>query len=1046
MPIRVVISIVVSLWVCSVHAEEIRFNRDIRPILAANCYHCHGPDQDNREADLRLDRADGIADAFGKGLADSEAWLRIIADDDDMRMPPVDSHRELEPVEIEALKAWIESGAPWEGHWSFIPPTRPDVPRLPDESRVVNPIDAFIQSRLAAAGQMPAEQADRERLIRRVTFDLTGLPPTIAEIDAFLADTSDRAYERVVDRILNSPHFGERMAVAWMDAARYGDTSVFHGDGHRDMWLWRDYVIDAYNDNLSFADFTREQLAGDLIPNASLQQQVASGFLRNNATTDEGGAIAEEFRVEYAVDRVKTTSLVWLGLTMECAQCHDHKYDPISQREYYQFYAYFNQASDPGMQTRNGNQAPIAQVPDGAQLARAKRLKTRLPGLSQRVADAKSAALRKYPVWRKEIQSKGLTAPTPPTDIAFHATLNRPSDGSDPSSVANLTLNGQLGRIHGTVKWASGYLLEAIRFEGKTFIDFGDVAGLERDMAFSYGAWIKLDKKAEGAVLARMDDSHGHRGYDLMVNDRRAEVHIVHQWPGNAVKVKTKERVLSSEKWQHLMATYDGSSKAAGVKVFVDGKEQELVTERDGLTDTIRTDVPLHIGQRKAGSPIESVIDDVRIYARALSAAEVRTLAEDSPLRPILAIRASERTKAQKEQLQNHYLDHVDQPYKAARVERQAILDQIAALEKPVSSVMVMKDVDAPRMTFVLDRGNYNSPQKDNPVKPGTLRTLPPLPTAPGTRLGLADWLLQSSNPLTSRVAVNRYWNLMFGAGIVETVEDFGSQGDWPSHPELLDFLAVDFRESGWDVKRMLKMMVMSWTYRQSSAVTSELLDLDPKNRLLARGPRFRLQAEFIRDNALATSGLLVPLIGGPSVKPYQPEGLWNEVSINTSLRFTQDHGDKIYRRGMYTYWKRSAPMPSLAIFGTPTRDKCTLQRARTNTPLQALVTLNDVQYVEAARALAERAWNEGGDNLTSRIQYAYRLATGRRPSRFAVEQLMRAFADERQVFSTATTRAKELLTAGESARDETIEAADHAAMTIVASIILNLDETLTRG
>ena len=1033
-----------ALPVCALASDEMRFNRDVRPILSANCYPCHGPDANNRQADLRLDTAAGIEYAFADGsLDDSEAWQRITSDDDEYRMPPPDSHHEVKAEEIARLRTWIEQGAKWEGHWSFITPTHPTVPHLTDASRIINPIDAFIQARLVAQGLRPASMAERQRLLRRVTFDLIGLPPTLDEIDTFMADDSDEAYETVVNHLLSSPHFGERMAVAWMDAARYGDTSVFHADGPRDMWPWRDWVIDAYNANKSFDKFTVEQLAGDLLPNATNAQRVASGFNRNNATTDEGGAIAEEYRVEYAVDRVKTTSLVWLGLTMECAQCHDHKYDPISQREYYQFFAYFNQASDPGMQTRNGNQTPMISVTDGARTARAKRLTARLPEFQKRVSDRAAASAADFDAWFDGVTSNGLAQPVPPDDMVLHV----PLDENAGEQVANLANANTYGKVHGKPLWDSGRFAGSLRLDGNNFVDLGDSGDYDRDQAFSYGAWINPNEKSTGAAIARMDERGGHRGYDLLLQkDGRLEVHLVNKWPNNAIKVKTKNNAVVGDRWQHAFVTYDGGSKAAGVRIYVDGKTQELQVERDELSETIRTEKPLYIGRRNPGFPFHGLIDDVRIYPRELSADEVAALAGDIPIRPLLTVAPADRTEDQLLRLREYYLQNVDDAYKSARQDLKNHEEQIANLEKPIGNVMVMQDVPRMRPTYVLDRGNYDSPRKDAAVQPGTLSALPPLPTAASNRLGMAQWLMQPDHPLTARVVVNRYWYMLFGTGIVKTVEDFGSQGEWPSHPELLDWLAVDFRESGWDIKRMIKQMVMSWAYRQSAAVGPELLERDPANRLLARGPRFRLQAEFIRDNALSASGLLVPRIGGPGVKPYQPAGLWNEVSLNTDLRFSQDHGDRLYRRGMYVYWKRSAPAPSLAIFDTPTRDKCVLRRARTNTPLQALVTLNDTQYVEAARALAERAWCNGGDSLRERVIHAYRLATGVQPDEATVELLQKTFADERDVFATYEERAKALLGVGELARDEQIDIADHAAMTIVASIILNLDETLTRG
>jgi len=578
------------------------------------------------------------------------------------------------------------------------------------------------------------------------------------------------------------------------------------------------------------------------------------------------------------------------------------------------------------------------------------------------------------------------------------------------------------------------------------FRDLGAAANFDGSHGFSYGAWLKPPKNAAGAPIARMNDRNNFRGYDLYLSGGRVSAHVINTWPSNAIKVTTKQP-LKADQWQHVLITYDGSGKAAGVKIYVDGKSQPWDIEQDGLNGSIQTKAPLQLGRRSPGSPYTGEIDDVRIYGRVLTEAEVGALAGHDPIAPILATAKEKRTPAQTATLRAHYLNAIDPEYKRLTRELGAARRELAAAQKPLSTVMVMQDVAKPRVTYMLDRGSYDAPLKDKPVEPGTPAILPPLPKdAPPNRLGLAQWLVQGRHPLTARVAVNRYWYLLFGRGIVETLGDFGSQGAWPSHPALLDYLAVDFEDSGWDIKRMLKQMVMSATYRQTSAVTTDRLAADPQNRLLSRGPRFRLQAEFLRDAALAASGLLVDKIGGPGVKPYQPPGLWNEVSLSGNVRFKQDSGAKLYRRGMYTYWKRSAPAPAMVIFDAPTREKCTLRRSRTNTPLQALVTLNDPQFVEAARQLAERAIREGGDKLKDRIAHAYRLTTAERPSSEVLTTLKAAYEEELAVFALDEARANALLAVGDSRRDEAIPAPQHAAMTVVASMIMNLDVTVTRN
>jgi mono/diheme cytochrome c family protein len=1021
----------------AVFAAEVRYNRDIRPILSANCFHCHGPDAKHREADLRLDEEEGVELAFGGGLDESEAWRRIVSTDDD-RMPPPDGHHELTQDEIQLLKQWVEQGASWEGHWAFIAPTSPPIPQASDPTRVRNPIDAFILARLAREGISPSDEADQERLLRRVCLDLTGLPPSIAEIDTFLADDSEDAYEKVVDRLLASEHFGERMALAWMDAARYGDSSVFHADGPRDMWPWRDWVIRAYNGNKPFDEFTVEQLAGDLLPNATLDQKIATGFNRNNATTDEGGAIAEEFRVEYAVDRVKTTSMVWMGLSMECAQCHDHKYDPITMTDYYRFFAYFNQASDPGMQTRGGNQAPVVSALDVSAQAEAEQLESRLPSLETKLKERATAAESDFEKWLAQAAADTSDQARLPGGAVVHLPLDE--------SLVDAIQPDRTASIQGKTLWADGRFGRAFKCDRSNFVDAGQVADFERTDTFSYGCWIKPDGDANGAPIARMNDGNSFRGFDLHCSGGQAAVHIINTWPTNAIKVTTKAKLKPNE-WQHVFVTYDGSSKAAGIKIYFDGESQPWDVNEDRLSDTVRTKVPLYLGRRNPGSQFAGLIDEVRVYDRQLSDSEVAALAGSDPVGPLLALEPEDRTDAQRQQLRTHYLTSHDKAYQDISAQIRDIKRKIAGASQPISTVMVMQDVPKMRPTFVLYRGNYASPIKERAVQPGVLDILPPLPdNAPQNRLGLARWLVRPDHPLTARAAINRYWYLLFGTGLVKTLEDFGAQGEPPSHADLLDWLAVDFVESGWNVKRMIKQMVMSATYRQTSRVTPDLLQRDPENRLLARGPRFRLQGEFIRDNALAASGLLVRTIGGPGVKPYQPPGLWNEVSLSGNVRFVQDRGEKLYRRSLYIYWKRSAPAPAMTIFDAPTREKCTLRRSRTNTPLQALVTMNDVQFVEAARALAQRVMKEGGNSTEDQIVLAYRLTAGTRPSAAVLDVLKQAHADELEVFRQEPERAAKLLAIGDSKRDENLDPAIHAAMSVVASMILNLDETLTRG
>ncbi len=1015
----------------------VRFDRDIRPILSDKCFFCHGPDQQHREADLRLDLEEAAKESvIVAGDVDaSELVERIRTDDPDAIMPPPDAHKELTAEEIDLLTRWVAEGAPWTGHWSF---TAPAVPAVPDATgQLRGAIDAFVARRLQREGLSIAAEADREKLIRRVTFDLTGLPPTLAEIDAFVNDQSENAYEKVVDRLLQSQHYGQRMALMWMDAARYGDTSVYHADGPRDMWAWRDAIVDAYNQNLPFDEFSINQIAGDLRPDATLQRRVLAGFNRNNGTTDEGGVIPEEYRVEYAVDRVKTTATVWLGLTLECAQCHDHKYDPISQEEYYRFYAFFNVSRDGGMQTRKGNAQPIIDIPDPEK-------QQQLPAVQQQLVETKNSLDQQIASCQPEFESwvknqEGKAAEEKGVEAAINVALI----AGKGDKVFDSTQRE--GKIHGKAQWVQSRYDWGLKFNGKNYVDLGNVADFERTDSFSYGGWVKPDKNQTGALLARMDDQNSHRGYDMLVGGGGpVSVHIINHWPSNAIKVTTKKK-LKADQWQHVFATYDGSSKASGVDIYVDGEKWDWNIEQDGLSETIKTDKSLLIGSRHPGTRLKATIDEIQVHDCKLDQQQVKTLAQAPPIQSLLKIESANRTPQQLQSLREYFLTTENEQYRGLKKQHESLSRKEVDLKKPLTTVMIMSDMEQPRETFVLNRGAYDSPTETK-VEADTLSVLPPMAgDAPRNRLGLARWLFRDDHPLTARVTVNRYWQMLFGTGLVATPEDFGAQGDFPSHPELLDWLATDFRDSGWNIKRMIKQIVMSATYRQSSAAPAQLYRRDPQNRLLARGARFRLQGEFIRDNALAVAGLLVDQVGGPGVKPYQPPGLWAEVGLGGNPKFVQDHGDKLYRRSLYTYWKRSAPPPSMQIFDAPTREKCTIQRARTNTPLQALTTLNDIQFVEASRHFAERFIREGGRGDDQRITHAFRLATARAPSDSERQVLKEIYRDALDRYQKDTAAAKALLSVGESARDEVLDEAHHAAWTIVASAILNLDETLTR-
>ena len=1024
--------------------EVVRFNRDIRPILSNNCFLCHGPDEGRRKAKLRLD-VEVVAKkeviVAGK-LLESELWARITATDVEERMPPLKSKKELTPHQIALIKKWIEQGAKYESHWAFIAPKSPALPQSKTKWGH-NPIDNFIANKLGANGLKPSPEAAKEILIRRVTFDLTGLPPTLPEVIAFVNDKSPKAYEKVIDRLLASKAYAERMTLHWMDVARYGDSSVHHADGPRTMWPWRDWVINAYDTNKSFKDFTIEQIAGDLLPNSTVAQKVATGFNRNHGTTDEGGLIVEEYRVEYVVDRVKTTGNVWLGLSVECAQCHSHKYDPISHKEYYQFFAFFNNNADSGKQSRGGNAPPMVNVVSDDQQKLRDDAQTRINSATTKLTARKKSAKGDIEKWAIAAALKNQEQPQEPEGLIAHLPLDQFKNKITVELISKKTT----AKLEGGAQASDGKFSGGLRVVKNGFVNVKGITPPEWNEPFSYGCWVKPDAaNASGAIFSKMNEGNAFRGFDIWLQQGAPGTHIINNWPDNAVKILGKEKV-KAKKWSHIFVTYDGSGKASGTRIYLNGRRLAHNIEADGLSGTIQTPNEFRIGRRSNSAQANNIeIDDVRLYNRALTDTEVAALAGNDPVGPILAIAPDKRNAKQKTALIIHYLNTIDKEHQSLTAEKQKATSELTALTKTKITSMIMGDQGKMRPTYILERGHYSHPRKDEVIKPGVPAFLPPLPkAAPKNRLGLAQWLTRADHPLTARVAVNRYWSLLFGKGLVKTVSDLGTQGDWPTHPELLDWLATDFVKHGWDVKRTLKQMVMSATYRQSSRITRELFAQDRSNALLARGPRFRLQGEFVRDNALAVSGLLVRKIGGPSVKPYQPPGLWNEVSLGGNVRFRQDKGEGLYRRSMYTYWKRSAPAPTMTIFDAPTREKCLVERPRTNTPLQALATLNDPQFVEASRHLAERMMKEGGNLPKDRVAFGYQLVAARTPKALVSQILSSAFNEEFEHYKKNPEAAAKLLATGDSKRDESLNTAEHAAWTIVASMLLNLDEVISR-
>ncbi len=1027
-------------------SKPVDFDREIRPILADNCFACHGPDDKQRMANLRLDTKDGLFAVVAAGKSpESKLYQRISAPEKGKRMPPPFAERFPNPQQVELIRRWIDEGAKWETHWAYVPPKRPDPPAVGNQAWIRNPIDNFILAKLESEGLKPSPEADKTTLLRRVTFDLTGLPPTLAEVDAFERDKSAQAYEKVVDRLLASPRYGERMAMQWLDLARYADTHGYHIDSHREMWHWRDWVIDAFNRNMPFDEFTVEQLAGDLLPHPTLQQRIATGFNRNHMINFEGGAIPEEYQNEYVVDRVEATSVVWLGMTMGCARCHDHKFDPIKQKDFYRFYAFFNTISEKGLDGRRGNAQPIVQVPS--------------PEQSREIARVSQAICAHEEAIPKDRELDAMQAEWEKT--ALGSLPDAPRDGL----LAHYELDGNLvdssghyrqGRIvKGDLGYDTGPVGRAAAFDGQTHVEFGDTGGFERNEPVSISFWVSPGDRQGMTVVQKLDaDQRGWEVYreESLVLPRlhrgsRLQMRLIHHWPDDSIQVRTREPIVEDE--DHAVAiTYDGSGKAAGVKIYVDGKPKETEVVTDTLAGSIRNTAPLSIGDNRFGRQFQGSLDDLRLYSRVLAAGEVEELAVHQPARAVVMILPKKREISQKQALRAYFLTYAaPADLRKTYLELKDLQREKEDLDWTVPNAMVMQEMDAPRETAILGRGDYRN--RGEVVAPGVPAVLPAFgKDLPLNRLGLAKWLVDPANPLTARVSVNRYWQLHFGTGIVKTAEDFGSQGEPPSHPLLLDWLATEFVRTNWDIKAMQRLMVTSAAYRQSSRVTQELQERDPENRLLARGPRFRLPAEMVRDNALAASGLLVEKVGGASVMPYQPKGLWEETAygdVYSAQTYKQGHGDDLYRRSMYTFWKRTSPPPALITFDSPDREKCTARRTVTNTPLQALVLLNDPTYIEAARVLAEKTIREGGTDPARRIRYAFRLATARDPNAKELQVLRELERTESAEYRRNEDAARKLVGVGEAKADSKLDAGELAAWTTVASTILNLDETITR-
>jgi hypothetical protein len=954
--------------------------------------------------------------------AESHLFARVTATDN-KRMPPAYSGRNLTPAQIDALKQWIDQGAKWQTHWAFVAPRRPEIPVVKEASRVRNPVDNFVLARLEQEGLKQAPEADKATLLRRVTYDLTGLPPTLAELSSFLADKAPDAYEKRVDALLRSPRYGERMAMHWLDLARYADTHGYHIDSHREMWHWRDWVIGAFNRNMPYDEFTIEQLAGDLIPNATVEQKVASGFNRNHMINFEGGAVPEEYQVEYVVDRLEATSTTWMGLTVGCARCHDHKYDPIPQKDFYRFFAFFNNVNEKGLDGRNGNAEPYLQLPSAEQKARSEELKAAIKAHESALPE--EAVAKQQAVWEQ-------------TQLAALRSVGREGLLAHYEFDGNLTDSSghyQYGRVtKGDVTYANAAVDRGVDFDGQTQAVFSRVPSFERQAPFATAFWLKVNGKLKDPVFQQ-------GGFEVWLDDFELSG-VQQRVPRLYVRlgdsgVRTSDRLPWPENMNHIAVNYDGSA----FHLFVNGSPVK--------TEPFHPEHAAPSGQNLEITGFKGRMDDFRIYSRQLKAEEIAYLSSQEPLRAILNILPDKRAKEQKAWIRDYYLTQAA-PAQDQRTwaELKALREDDKKLTAQIPTTMVMQEItDKPRESFILARGDYRN--QTEKVTAGTPSVLPPLPAgAPANRLSLAKWLVDPAHPLTARVAVNRYWQMYFGTGLVKTLENFGSQGDPPSNQQLLDWLATEFIRSKWDIKAMQRLLVTSASYRQSSRVTPELLEKDPENRLIARGPRLRLPAEMVRDGELYLSGLLKEHVGGASVNPYQPKGVWEEIAFGdgfTSQTYTQGHGDDLHRRSMYTFWKRTAPPPEMITFDAPDREKCAARRTITNTPLQALVLLNDPAFVEAARALAERMLVEGGKTPNSRLDYGFRLATAREPAANEIGILRDTLNTELLDYKRHEDKAQALLSNGEAPVNPKLDKSELAAWTTVASMILNLDETITK-
>ncbi len=1045
--------------------KKIDFNQHVKPILSDKCFLCHGPDKDNIKGGLQLHTADlaysELSESPGKfaikpkNLEKSEFYHRIMTDDPKLVMPEPSSHLSLTDYEKAVLVKWIEGGAEYKDHWAFIKPEKYEVPKVKNEKQVANPIDNFVLEELEQIDLTLSQKADKELLLRRASLDLTGLPPTLEELDAFLNDTSDNAYEKQIDRLLASTAYGEQRTLDWMDLARYADTHGYSVDWFRDVSPWRDWVIKSFNENMPYDQFVLWQMAGDMLPNATREQRLATTFNRLHPQNLEGGIIDEEFRSEYVSDRTATVGQAFLGLTVACAKCHDHKYDPISQKDHFEMYSFFNNVNETGLIPWDlATPVPTMLLPTEEE--------EKLIAYLETLVDDKEKATKKVAIsesekaenWISKEGYKSINTNRNPSGLVADFDFNQKSlrNKIPNASNKNIRMRQQFADNQKQVfkEGASGY---GLSMDGDTWMELDEIGIYKRNESFSIGIRVFIPEDLEnGVIFHKMQgpELHSYRGYHLNIKDNKIEALLAHVWPDNAIVTQSLIDV-PKEKWIQLTMTYDGSSKASGVSIYLDGKKLKTKTLVDNLYKDIvfrnqsiglyngKTEPGLRIGAIWRGKGLRNgVIDDLLVFNRELTTLEVLQITNKNHLKQLTSKSSDNLSDSEKQLLNEFFIETKSSNYKASLKALQKSRKQYVDSIEPIKEIMVMKEMEKPRQAYVLDRGQYDSPTDS--VFPDTPERIFAFPDSlPKNRIGLSKWLTHPDNPLTARVTVNRYWQNIFGRGIVKTSEDFGNQGELPSHPKLLDWLAIEFMESGWDVKKLHKLIMMSNTYQQSSIASEALLSFDKENKFLARGPSKRLSGEMLRDNALFASGLLSNKIGGKSVSPYQPAGLW-KVNGDT---YHVGSGEELYRRSMYTIWKRTVPHPTIATFDAPTRDLCTTRRQETNTPLQALVLLNDPTFIETARVLGKKMTTY--KDLDEGISKAFRKLTGRTINANELEILKDLQKSELEKFRKNEAKAEGWISLGEHKIAQNDDKALVAANAVIASTIINSDAFITK-